>query len=121
MFTISKDFAFSASHVLDGLPDGHPCARMHGHNYVVRVTLSSDTVVGPGFVIDYRDLDGFKRFLDTRFDHRHLNDMLPCNPTSENFAQYLHGWLRGYIADIREDVSLSVSVSETPKSWATYG
>lgn len=39
MLTITKGFHFSASHVLDRLPSWHPCARMHGHNYVVVLEL----------------------------------------------------------------------------------
>src|SRR5215468_9371730 len=34
-YTISKFFEFSAAHHLTGLPDDHPCSRVHGHNYVV--------------------------------------------------------------------------------------
>ncbi len=30
MYTISKDFAWSASHVLDGLPKGHRCMGHRG-------------------------------------------------------------------------------------------
>ncbi|WP_189267921.1 6-pyruvoyl trahydropterin synthase family protein, partial [Streptomyces fuscichromogenes] len=59
MFTITKEFHFSASHVLDQLPSWHPCARMHGHNYIVVLELSAadDALTPPGFVRDYRDLD----------------------------------------------------------------
>ncbi len=34
MFTITKEFHFSASHQLSHLPEDHQCARLHGHNYV---------------------------------------------------------------------------------------
>lgn len=33
MTDIAKGFHFSASHQLYRLPEEHPCARMHGHNY----------------------------------------------------------------------------------------
>ncbi|HBU96439.1 6-pyruvoyl trahydropterin synthase family protein, partial [Thalassospira lucentensis] len=39
MFTITKQFAFSASHQLAGLDADHPCSRLHGHNYIVEVEL----------------------------------------------------------------------------------
>jgi hypothetical protein len=35
MFTITKQSSFSTSLVLDHLLEGHPCARLHGHNYIV--------------------------------------------------------------------------------------
>ena len=41
MYTITKRFAFSASHIIGGLPNGHPCARLHGHNYEVEVVLQA--------------------------------------------------------------------------------
>src|SRR5262249_12296187 len=36
MYTITKRFAFSASHIIGGLLPDHPCGRLHGHNYEVR-------------------------------------------------------------------------------------
>jgi 6-pyruvoyltetrahydropterin/6-carboxytetrahydropterin synthase len=42
MYTIAKRFAFSASHVIGGLPTDHPCARLHGHNYEVEVLAAAD-------------------------------------------------------------------------------
>lgn len=37
---ISKDFEFSASHILEGLPTTTSRSRLHGHNYRIRVTIS---------------------------------------------------------------------------------
>lgn len=115
MYEITKDFHFSASHVLDGLPDDHPCARLHGHNFIVRLHLADDELDPVGFVVDYRDLDGFKRWLDDEFDHRHLNDRVDFNPTAEHMTRYLYR--------VAEEMGLpvvAVSWSETPKTWATY-
>jgi len=91
-YTIAKEFAFSASHVLDGLPEGHQCGRLHGHNYVVEIELTADRVDDRGFVLDYGDLAPFKQLVDTFLDHRHLNDVLTdgLNPTAENLAEWLH-------------------------------
>lgn len=122
--TISKDFTFSASHQLDGLAPEHPCSRLHGHNYTVRVAITGE-VDEVGFVFDYRRLDHFKRWLDQTFDHRHLNDVLPStNPTAENLADFILEVLT-LAADtrIREAniFHLSIGVSETEKTWATVG
>jgi len=115
MFTISKEFAFSASHRLEGLGSEHPCARLHGHNYVVKVMLAG-MPNKVGFVRDYRDLGIFKEWLDLHIDHRPLNQVLPFNPTAEHMAEYLYRVLRDECG-IR---ATSVAVSETPKTWATY-
>lgn len=78
MLTITKEFHFSASHVLDRLPSWHPCARMHGHNYVVVLELSArrEDLTDAGFVRDYRELDAFKQWMDDTLDHRHLNEAM---------------------------------------------
>lgn len=86
MLTITKEFHFSASHVLDRLPPWHPCARMHGHNYIVVLELSArpEDLTDVGFVRDFRELDAFKRWLDETLDHRHLNEAMGggCEPLS---------------------------------------
>lgn len=116
-YTISKDFAFSASHVLDHLPDDHPCARLHGHNYVVRVEITADRLDDRGFVLDYARLDPFGRFIADRLDHRHLNDVLTVPPTAEHLAYFLAG-IPGWTAPVSGRVA--VGVSETPKTWAWW-
>ena len=115
MYTITKEFHFSASHQLDGLPDDHQCARMHGHNYIVEVILQADKLNDVGFVVDYGDLKPLKHYLDDCFDHRHLNDVLPFQTSAENIAKYLYDWCK---AQWQETVA--VRVSETPKTWAEY-
>jgi 6-pyruvoyltetrahydropterin/6-carboxytetrahydropterin synthase len=115
MFTISKQFTFSASHQLDYLPAPHPCARLHGHNYTVEVVLRSPMLDEHDFVLDYNELRVFNDWLTATFDHRHLNDVLPGRTTAENIARYLYKWVKE-----RQPLVLAVKVSETPKTWATY-
>ena len=114
MYRITKSFTFSASHRLEGLPAEHQCARLHGHNYIVELILESQVLDEVGFVTDFGALAPVKRWLDNMFDHRHLNNVLPMNPTSENFAAYIYGrWAEQYpLAAVR--------VSETGTSWAEY-
>ncbi len=116
MYQITKRFDFSASHILNHLEAGHPCARLHGHNYTVEVVISCASLDDRGFCqVDYRDLDPFKKWIDTVLDHRHLNDVLPIRPTAENIAKYLYTEARKispYVTAVR--------VSETPKTWAEY-
>ncbi|MCD0452341.1 6-carboxytetrahydropterin synthase [Actinocorallia sp. API 0066] len=119
MLTITKEFHFSASHVLSTLPEWHPCARIHGHNYIVRLELSAPREsLGPhGFVRDYRDLDPFKLWLDKTLDHQHLNEALPptTTPSAENLALYIYDHWKSHYPELT-----AVSISETPKTWATY-
>ncbi|HWS35801.1 MAG TPA: 6-carboxytetrahydropterin synthase [Actinoplanes sp.] len=117
MFTISKEFSFSASHVLAGLPAEHPCGRTHGHNYVVTVELVAEGELDAvGFVRDYRALDPVKKWIDETVDHRHLNDVMDgVNPTAESISRWVfERWQK----DLPE--LTAVRVSETPKTWAEY-
>lgn len=119
MFTITKEFHFSASHVLHRLPSWHPCARVHGHNYVVvlELTAGADQLSEAGFVRDYRDLDDVKKWLDDTLDHRHLNDAM--GPDTSPSAELLAKWIFDAWADRIPELT-AVSVSETPKTWAHY-
>lgn len=115
MFIIRKEFAFSASHCLNHLPEGHPCSRVHGHNYIVTVELRS-AILRNGFVRDYRELDCVKKFLDENWDHRHLNDVImPIVPTAENMAHFLFEEFVDRIPEL-----YAIEVSETPKTNARY-
>lgn len=123
MWAISKRFDFSASHVLDGLPEGHQCGRLHGHNYAVEVEVAG-TLDSTGFVVDYGELAPVKAFIDNELDHRHLNDVLHGNPTAERLAVFLFDEadralrpLPGYGGNFRV---AAVRVYETPKTCAEY-
>lgn len=116
-FRITKKFEFSASHRLAGLAPEHPCARMHGHNYVIELELAADEgdLSSVGFVRDYGDLAPFKVWLDSNLDHRHLNDVMDENPTAENMAVWIY---RKWSKEFSE--LTCVRISETPKTWAEY-
>lgn len=116
--TISKDFTFSASHQLDGLPADHQCARLHGHNYTLRITISGH-VIEPGFVIDYGELAFIKQHVDEQLDHRHLNDVFDFNPTAENMAGWLADWVAIRLRERTNITNITASLSETGKTWAT--
>lgn len=114
-YTITKEFHFSAAHQLDGLPDSHKCARLHGHNYIVVVELASFVLDDNGFVVDYGDLQPIKNYIDNVLDHRNLNDILDVPTTAENLARHLF-----LICASIWPQTVAVRVSETPKTWAEY-
>ena len=115
MYTISKQFQFSASHLLDGLPVEHPCGRLHGHNYVVEIVLESQHLDHVGFVRDYKELGLFKDYIDTTLDHQHLNFVLDFQPSAENLARHFFDWCRQRWPEVA-----AARVSETEKTWAEY-
>ncbi len=116
MYRISKQFHFSASHQLKGLTEDHPCARLHGHNYIVEVELAAEVLNAQGFVRDYRELADLKLYIDEKLDHRHLNDVLGDDQvTAEHLARHFYDWCKARFSE-----TSAVRVSETPKTWAEY-
>lgn len=116
MYKISKEFPFSAAHSLFGLPDDHPCSRLHGHNYVVTVHLRSQELNRQGFVRDYNELGIVREYIDHTLDHRNLNDILsPLNSSAENLAKWLYDIFKPQLPEL-----YAIEVSETPKTTAIY-
>jgi 6-pyruvoyltetrahydropterin/6-carboxytetrahydropterin synthase len=116
MYTIAKRFAFSASHIIGGLPPEHPCGRLHGHNYDVEVVLQSAALDDVGFIRDCHELSALKEFLDATVDHKHLNEVLGHDQTTtEIISKWLFDWCR-----TRWPETVAVRISETPNTWAEY-
>ncbi len=116
MYRISKEFHFSASHIIDGLPEGHKCGRLHGHNYKVRIYLAAHELDEVGFVLDFGDLAPFKQLINDELDHLHLNDVLIGPTTAEGLAY----WLALRASDMFGDFVEKVRVWETDKAWGEY-
>lgn len=115
-YKITKRFSFSASHQLKHLPEGHQCARLHGHNYEVEIELASFLTGEDGFVVDYGELKPLKDYLDGNLDHRHLNDVMGhIHPTAENLALWIFSIAKGFWSQ-----TTAVRVSETPTTWAEF-
>lgn len=115
MYTIRKQFEFSAAHQLHGLPPDHQCARKHGHNYCVEVVLAAEQLDQTGFVVDYGELKPLREHLDLYYEHRDLNDLYE-QPSAELIAKELYNWCKAHWSQ-----TIAVRVSETPKTWAEYG
>ena len=113
MYRIAKSFTFSAAHFLPYPYEG-PCRRVHGHNYVVTLTLSSETLDPCSMVLDFGDMGKFKDLIDNTFDHRNLNDIIEC-PTVENIARYLFDRARAWCIKVE-----AVRVAESDTSWGEY-
>lgn len=115
MYTISKQFHFSAAHQLHGLGEDHPCSRLHGHNYIVEAVLQAEELDGRGFVVDYGELKPLQQLIDGFLDHQNLNDLFTMQTSAENLARYLFDECRRMELPV-----VAMRVSETPKTWAEY-
>lgn len=121
MYLICKQHHFSASHRLKGVPEDHPCGRLHGHNYKVEVMLAGTKVNEVGWVRDFAALDPVWEYIDTYLDHRHLNEVLPGRTTAECIAEHLYVTAKEKVGEVGKGGKVvAVRVWETPKSWAVY-
>jgi 6-pyruvoyltetrahydropterin/6-carboxytetrahydropterin synthase len=120
MYQVSKRFGISASHVLHGLGDDHPCSRLHGHNYEIEILAQAAELDQRGFVVDFRELDDVKRWLDATLDHRHLNDVLEGQPSAEAIARFVYEWCRSQLPVPVGERIVAVRAWETPRAYAEY-
>jgi 6-pyruvoyltetrahydropterin/6-carboxytetrahydropterin synthase len=113
---ISKDFTFEAAHLLPNVPDGHKCARLHGHSFGVTVSVEGPVGETTGWVLDFADLSAAWAPLHDQLDHRYLNDIDGlANPTSEVLAVWIWDRLVGPLPQLSQ-----VTVRETCTSRCTY-
>src|SRR3954451_16759899 len=87
---IFKEFSFEAAHRLPFVPEGHKCARLHGHSFKVEVHVSGDVNPATGWFMDCGDIKAAFKPLDAQLDHHYLNEVEGLeNPTSENLAAWI--------------------------------
>ena len=111
-----KEYRFEAAHRLPRVPQGHKCARVHGHSYKVEVAVEGPVDPETGWLVDFGVIDDAWAPLFARFDHHNLNDVPGLeNSTCENIAIYLWRELSPHVAALS-----AVTVWETYDSKCTY-
>lgn len=119
MFEICVRQSFAAAHLLRGYEG--KCARLHGHNYTVELTLESAKLNEIGLVVDFVDAKTRMKAVIERLDHYFLNELPPfdrINPSAENIAWHFYeelkeGWPEG--VRLRQ-----VKICETETADAIY-
>lgn len=90
---VFRVFQIEAAHRLPNVPEGHKCARLHGHSFRIEIHVSGSVGEESGWVMDFADLRRAFQPLFDRLDHHCLNDIEGLeNPTSENLARWI--WIR---------------------------
>jgi 6-pyruvoyltetrahydropterin/6-carboxytetrahydropterin synthase len=87
---VFRVFQVEAAHRLPNVPEGHKCARMHGHSFRIEIHVSGPVGQESGWVMDFADLRQAFQPLFEQLDHHCLNDIDGLqNPTSENLALWI--------------------------------
>ena len=112
---IFREFSFEAAHRLPRVPEGHKCARLHGHSFRVEIHVRGPVDAELGWVLDFGDLKAAFAPVRDQLDHRYLNEVPGLeNPTSENLAVWI--W-----EALSPDLPLSaVVIRETCTSGCVY-
>ena len=120
MYQVTIETHFSSAHRLRQY-DGER-ERLHGHNWSVKVSITSEELDDLGMVIDFRKLKDETNKLMDKFDHQYLNEVPPfneINPTTENIAKYIFDELSRTINTNSIKIS-KVTVWESPTCYASY-
>ncbi|HBK57500.1 MAG TPA: 6-carboxytetrahydropterin synthase QueD [Xanthomonadales bacterium] len=113
---IFKIFTLEIAHRLPNVPDGHKCARLHGHSLRVEIRVTGTPDPHTGWVMDFADIKAAFRPLFEQLDHHYLNDIPGLeNPTSEIIARWLWQRLQPALPGLSE-----VIVHETCTAGARY-
>jgi 6-pyruvoyltetrahydropterin/6-carboxytetrahydropterin synthase len=131
MFSVTQELHFCYGHRLLGHVG--KCGRLHGHNGILRLTLSADALDAQGMVMDFDVIHtAMRNFLDERFDHKlllHKDDpacialrsigeqyvSLEQSPTAESIARLAFDYARSKNFPVS-----AVELVEQPGSIARY-
>jgi 6-pyruvoyltetrahydropterin/6-carboxytetrahydropterin synthase len=119
-YTVTVQDGFSAAHALAGY-DGD-CEHLHGHNWIISVTVGGEKLNNLGILMDFRELKKLLRACLADLDHTNLTihpTFSKINPSAENIARYIFDRLHDAIVQHGCELS-EVAVSETPNSTAAY-
>jgi 6-pyruvoyltetrahydropterin/6-carboxytetrahydropterin synthase len=119
---LTCEFTFEAAHLLPRVPEGHKCARLHGHSYRVDVTVDGTVDLQLGWVCDFAAVKAAWRPLHELLDHYYLNDIEGLdNPTSEVLAVWIWNKLTVELARKTDRAHVhAITVRETCTSSCTY-
>lgn len=123
MFRVFTKSHFSAAHFIKG--HGGVCEKLHGHNWIVKVTACMENLDDLGMVIDFKILKMHLKKILSILDHENLNELdefKGINPTAEQIAKYIFTHLQESLqADYKDTHKIiTVEVNETPGSGASY-
>jgi 6-pyruvoyltetrahydropterin/6-carboxytetrahydropterin synthase len=113
---IFKEFSLEAAHRLPNVPEGHKCARLHGHSFRIEIHVRGPVQSKIGWVLDFADIKYAFQPLYEQLDHHYLNEIEGLhNPTSENLAAWIWDRLQTSLPSLHR-----VVVRETCTTGCVY-
>ena len=90
MMRIYKEFTFEAGHFLPMAQAGDPNGRLHGHSFVVRITVEGEPDPETGLILHFDEFSAKLAGLKDKLDPRLLNEVKGLEiPTLERIAAWI--------------------------------
>jgi len=97
------------------------CKQLHGHRWVIEVTVDGVVKPNTGMIVDFADLKQTVNRILGYLDHGFLNNVYGLyNPTAENIGV----WLWHKLTDPLDELNVRLArlrVYETPDCWIELG
>ena len=120
MYEVTIKKSFSAAHLLKEI--GGKCEELHGHNFLVEVSVASESLNSEGLLIDFRVVKRWTDEILELLDHKYLNDIeyfKNINPSSEQLARFLYDRISEKSRQAKVTLS-RVTVWESDNARVTY-
>jgi 6-pyruvoyltetrahydropterin/6-carboxytetrahydropterin synthase len=113
MMRLYKEFTFEAAHFLPTAPAGHPNSRVHGHSFLVRVTVEGEPDPETGLIVHFEDFTARLADVKDKLDHHLLNEVEGLQmPTIERLSAWIWRELEPHLPGLAEVQVLRPSCQE---------
>jgi 6-pyruvoyltetrahydropterin/6-carboxytetrahydropterin synthase len=113
---VFRQFTFDSAHKLNHLPDGHKCARVHGHTYRLKVFAEGPIDPKIGWIVDFAQIKVVTQSVLAHLDHHMLNDIPGLEqPTTEHIAIWIWDHLKPELPELNR-----IELWENANSGCTY-
>ncbi|GAB4242931.1 MAG: 6-carboxytetrahydropterin synthase QueD [Candidatus Methylacidiphilales bacterium] len=114
--TLTREFTFDAAQSIPNFPEGHKCRRVHGHGFILRVSVAGEVSPDTGLLYDHGEIAAVVKPIVEELDHTYLNDIPGLElPTMENMCAWFWARLQPLLPGLVE-----VQLFETSRAWCSY-
>lgn len=114
--TLTREFTFDAAQSIPTFPEGHKCRRVHGHGFVLHVSVTGQVNRETGLFYDHAEIATVVKPLVEELDHSYLNEITGLeNPTMENMCIWFWEKLKPQLPGLSE-----IRLFETARAWCRY-
>lgn len=124
MFELKVRTHFSAAHKI--LEHPGKCARLHGHNWNVDVTVTASQLDRLGLAVDFSTVKDVVKQVIEPLDHVYLNELhmfstVQTNPTAEVISRYIYNEVAGRLRAVAPQANVKrIDLYETETCSASY-